>query len=369
MTDRTPGFRRDATVLLRYWWFVAAVFAIAIIAALALSVRGETESQGRISVEIWQTERQPVYGSRPIFSYSDYRRLTSSDEVADEAAAMLASQNIDVEPGTLRNAITSADTTPPDMVAVGARRIEFTATTGDESAALAYADAWAAGYVKQAAAYRDSKSDDQIASLEGQIEAAAADLDSSQRALEEFLDEHPDVPVVSPARLEDERGRVTLAIARLEAIQASGGATPEEAQIALAGLFPSETLPVAGVETLVQGFGLRLAALDKELAAYGASDSDTAEARALFLTRDAAEQTYRALLTQVSAARALKPVAAVEFRVPDEAVISTSRQLGVVGLFGVAAAFGLAVGTVGAFAIEFLVRNGLLPWGQRSDSA
>lgn len=369
MTDRTPGFRRDATVLLRYWWFVVAVFAIAIVAALALSVRGETESQSRISVEIWQTERQPVYGTRPIFSYSDYRRLTSSDEVAGEAAAMLAAQDIDVEPGTLRNAVTSADTTPNDMLAVGARRIEFTATAGDESTALAYADAWATAYVKQAAAYRDSKSDDQIASLEGQVEAAAADLDSSQRALEEFLGEHPGVPVVSPSRLEEERGRVILALGRLQTIQSGGGATPDEAQIALAGLFPDETLPAASVETLIRGFSLRLAALDEELAVYDSPGSDAAEARELFLARDAADQTYRAALTQVSAARALKPVAPLEFRIPEDPAISTSRQLGVVGLLGAAAAFGLAAGIVGAFSIEFLVRNGLLPWGQRSDSA
>jgi len=369
MTDRMPGLGRDARVLLRYRWFILIVFVLSVLAAAAVGMRGSTTSHGTAGVEIWPTERQPLYGYRPLFSFGEFRTLGTSPDVAERAAASLAAEGYEVSADGLRAAVTVADTTPGELIQIAARRFDFTANAADAETASAYAQHWVDAFVVEAEEFRDARIEEQITLLQGQVDAAAVDVAERQQELVAFLRDNPDFGSLSPASLEHQYGQVSLALARLERIQADGAASPEAIRLAVADLFPSETLPEVDTATLIQGLEIRLASLEEELATFDGPGSLASEARERFLARDAAEETYRAAQVHLSAAIAMQPVPSLEFRTPDGPLVSTTHEVGLIGLVGAGAALGLAVGVIGALVLDFLDRNRLVPWGSRSESA
>lgn len=372
MTDRTPGFRRDATILLRYRWFIIAVFAVAVAGALIVGVTNSFDYEASSRVEMRAVERRPVFGVKISVNFDDYTLLGLTERVAKRAEGVLAEQGVSVNAATLLASMSQRDVTPPGFQAFGLRLLEFTAHHGDEPTAVAYSNAWAKAYLDEAAARRDELADAHIRTLDEQAKISAGLIDEKQKALDELLRRQPDVAPVYGIDLVAERSRVVRALARLKAIQATrGSASPTELRIALEDVFPpGGAPPAADLATLIGGLGLRLTALDGEIAALsGGNAAAQQEARRLLAEAEAARKTYEAAQTEAAAARAAKPVAPVEFRPVQAADVTNSRQLSLVGLLAAAAALGLVAGVAGAFVIEFMTRNGLLPWRQRTEPA
>ncbi len=365
MSDRPAGLRRDATILLRYRWFILIVLTVALAGALAVGITRTPDHAASAVVEARPTQQRPVLGSSPAFVFADYQALDEdeSDRVARGAADLLVEQGLQMNSGALAGKISQSEVTPPELKAFGVRQLQFTASDSDESKAIAYAEAWAKAWVEQAETLRDGHLNDYVTGVEAQSAAAAANLDERQRAVDDFLRQHPGVATASLSALVTERGRVTRALARLKAIDARGRVGPDELRIALADLFPEERASdKVDLPTLIGGLGLRLDALNDEIAAYQGRDTVADQAQRLVAAANAAERAYDSALAEASAARAAQTVVAVEFSVVKTATSSDSRRAGFVGLLAAAAAFGLAVGVVGAFAIEFVARTRPLPW-------
>lgn len=363
MTERPSGLGRDIGILLRYRWFILATFAIAVAGALTLGAVNAFDYEATSRAEIRTIEREPVFGGRFPINFDDYVILGATDGVAERAAAILTELGQPTSAGDIQAAVSQRDVTPAGFQAFGLRQLEFTASDGNKDKAIGYANAWAAAYTIEAEAYRGRQADEHVAALTQQVEAAERELDARLRELDAFLLPRPTVAPSSAVFLWSERARVSRALIRLKDIQANGGAGPEELQIALGDLFPpGSEPPLADLTTLITGLGLRLAALDSELADVAERGSDAAESQTLISQAEAARDTYSSALREAAAAQAAKEISPLQFRVIQDAVTSNSRQVGFAGLVAAAGALGLAAGVVGAFVLEYLGRNSLLPW-------
>src|SRR4051794_20890569 len=124
MTNEPGGLQRDAAILLRYRWFILAVLAIAVAAALLVGLTRTSDYDAQSLVELRPSDRQPVSGSRPLVVLNDYMLLGRSSAVAERAAKLLADKQIQTDPNSLLAAISEVDATPFELRAYNIRQIQ-----------------------------------------------------------------------------------------------------------------------------------------------------------------------------------------------------------------------------------------------------
>ncbi|HWO94514.1 MAG TPA: hypothetical protein VNL92_07095 [Dehalococcoidia bacterium] len=373
MTDRSPGFRRDLNVLLHYRWFIIVVFAVAVVGGVLAGFANAFEYEATSVAEVRSLGRKPVFGEPFAINFEEYTFLGGTERVAERAAGLLTELGRPTEPDDILGSISVRDVTPPGFQAFGLRQVEFKATDGDEDTALAYANAWAQAYVAEAEERRSEVLEEQIDALDQQAQGALDEFNQALEDLTQALQAAPDALVGVPAEALDDRANVARALDRVRTIQSEQGeVSTDQLRVALGDVLPPQAIPDGATpSSLAAGLELQLAALNAEIAASegDASQDNANDPQTAFARAQAARDTYDEALRQAAAGRASRAVPPVDFRVVRGAEVENSQALGFLGLLAAAAAFGLAVGVVGAFVLDLLDRRGLLPWSRHRETA
>ena len=358
MSERAPGIQRDVAVVLRYRWFILSVFAVAVLAAVFFSFASPFPYSATSSVELRTYDRGPVTGARFPINFNDYYSDALRERTARGAATALADQGYDVSEDTLLSAVSQTIVAPSGAPAY--RQLDFATSHADEATAVAYVNAWVDAYATEANIFREEVAASQVAVLQTAADEAQASLQSAIQALNEAI-RGGAVPAKA-GELVEERARAARALSRLRAIQASGQTlTPAEIQLTIGDIFEPGAAPLpADTATLIAGLELRIGALDREIAAYASADSGTQTAQARFADVIAAQKTYDGTEEQLQAAEAARAVPYLNAVILSHAEMTGSRGIGLIGLLGAAGMFGIAVGIVGSFVLDFISRHGPL---------
>lgn len=340
-------------ILLRYRWFVLAAFLIPFLAALAYTAVRSPAHTASAQVELIAYARAPVAGLPFPISYPEYTSDDMRARVAERAAQALADEGTAVDAATLLASVSQVFSAPFRLLAV--RHLDFTGSAADGPTAIVYVNAWANAYPAEVEVRRRGLADEQIGVMQGQAEAALVGLRNSVKALNEAMQRSNATAPAIGGELVAERSRGALALARLKDLQARSKVSPTEIQLALGDLFaPGSAPPATDLTTLVSGLGLRLIALDREIAAYAAGAGGSADADRLLAEALAAQRTLEAAENQATAARAALGVPTIEAKVSRLAEGTNSRLGGFARPFIVAGVAGIGVGLGGALALHLV---------------
>ena len=339
--------------VLRYRWFVLAAIIVPLLAALGYVVLRPPAYTASAQLELLAYDREPVAGRPFPLTYSEYTSDDMRARVADRAAKALADEGAGVDAATLLASVSQVFSAPFGFPTV--RHLDFTGSADDEPTAIAYVNAWAGAYPAAVGERHRELANVQFIILQHQAEDALVALQSSVTALNEVIQRsNAAVPAVG-GQLVQERSRVALALARLKEIQARGNVSPAEIQLALGDLFaPGSAPPATDLTTLVSGLGLRLAALDREIAAYAAGAGGSADVNRLFAEVQAAQRTLEAAENEATAARAALGVPNIEAKVSLRAAGTNSRLRAFALPFIAAGIGGIGIGVGGALVLHLI---------------
>ncbi len=344
MEQSENELKRDALVLKRHLRFIIGVLVVALLVAAGTGLIFGSGYSARATVQI-QTNVVPLPTA---IRQQDILNIARSEEVADEAARTYGVNDPDdIE----------------DRVSVTERPegLRVSANGGSRGDAIDLANSWAAAIetIINASDIGPASS----AALERETANAATQLANAEAALaeanttgieptQEVLDE------VSKTLADNQAELASLTQATEIARQAvSNSNTPmSQLRIALAGLaVPPEVLAsVENPQDLLQALDLRRQVLSssvqQSIEQLNALQTQRRELLPLILDRDAAQNNYRESV-RVLRASELGPITA---RISDPADRASGAGLGWPQRLGAAAAFGLVVGVIGAFALDAL---------------
>ncbi len=351
MDSQPSDLGQVIAILLRYRWFMLAALVVPLLAALAYTAVRSPAHTASAQVDLIAYEREPVAGRPFPITYFEYLSDDMRARVADRVAKALADEGAVVDAPTLLVAVSQVFSAPFGLPAV--RRLDFTGSAGDGSTAIVYVNAWANAYPVEVEVRRREQADEQIGVMQGQAEAALAALRNSVKALNEAMQRSNAAAPAIGGELVEERSRVSLALARLKDLQARGNVGSTELQLALGDLFaPGSAPPATDLTTLVSGLGLRLTALDREIAAYAAGAGGSTDVNRLFAEVLAAQRTLEAADNQATAAWAALGVPNIEAKVALLAEGTNSRLRAFALPFIAAGIVGIGVGVGGALVLH-----------------
>jgi hypothetical protein len=343
-------------VVLKHIRFIVALFALAIVVAVASGLAASSESRAISEAEIVIEASTPLFGGTDTVPTLDtFDALAQSDEVVQTAA-----QEIGVDPEELRKNITvrAVERDPRDRESVDRLSIEATGASRGQAreTAAAVMDAFVA-------AAEGSQSDPQgLESLQEQETLALQRLQEFDQAeVLELVQVQADL-ARNRSLIASLKGQVTAIGQALELIRAEGSRPLAELVVAISGVLGGSQGTggidqASTVEELEQGLELRRQ-LDEELTTRAEQEVETLaqrERELLLVTAEggAAMALYTTAVRNLRAAELAESLTETEITVTERGLDSSSGVNWLARL-AAAAAFGLVVGVVGAFALELL---------------
>jgi hypothetical protein len=356
MTESQDELWRDVSVVLKHIRFIVALFALAIVVAVASGLAASSESRAISEAEIVIEASTPLFGGTDTVPTLDtFDALAQSDEVVQTAA-----QEIGVDPEELRKNITvrAVERDPRDRESVDRLSIEATGASRGQAreTAAAVMDAFVA-------AAEGSQSDPQgLESLQEQETLALQRLQEFDQAeVLELVQVQADL-ARNRSLIASLKGQVTAIEQALELIRAEGSRPLAELVVAISGVLGGSQGTggidqASTVEELEQGLELRRQ-LDEGLTTRAEQEVETLaqrERELLLVTAEggAAMALYTTAVRNLRAAELAESLTETEITVTERGLDSSSGVNWLARL-AAAAAFGLVVGVVGAFALELL---------------
>jgi hypothetical protein len=359
MAEAQNDLWHDVSVILKHIRFIVALFAVAIVVAVATGLAMNTESRATSEAEIDIKAGTPLFGAdETVPTLDTLADLAESDEVTQAAT-----EGLSMDPAELRNNVTvrTEAANPADRDSVDRLSIEATGTSKEQAKDMATAvmDAFTE-------AAEGLGSDPRGLELLREQETLALQRlqEFDQEQLFELAQVQTDLGV-QRRLLTSLPSEVSAIDQALELVQAEGSRPLGELVVAVSGVLGgSQGIEQAStVEELRGGLELRreLTGRLMEETQLQVSVLEKREQELLLDTADqsAALSVYNVALRDLQAADLAAAQTETEVTVTASGV-DTSESVDWLTRLGAAAAFGLVVGVAAAFALEFLA-----PYWQR----